>query len=220
VRGLVSPAEFIPLAEEIGLIDLLGEWVLRTACRAAAGWPEPRDGPPLRIAVNVSPLQLRDARGLLAGIQRALAEASLPAERLEIELTENALACDVAETLTAIRRMGCSLSLDDFGTGYSSLGRLRHHPFERIKIDRSFVADLGRGEGGSGRQTGEWMIRAIASLGLGLGMATVIEGIETAEQWALAKAAGCTEMQGYLVSRPVPAMEVQALIHRLEQEAR
>jgi len=215
VRGLVPPDAFIPLAEEIGLIDLLGDWVLRTACRTAAGWPRLADGSGPRIAVNVSPVQLRDGRGFLTAIQRALAESGLPPERLEIEITETALAGDVTDVLAGIRRLGVALALDDFGTGYSSLGRLRHHPFSRIKIDRSFVAGLDGGTDAADRHAGAWMIRAIASLGLGLGLDTVVEGIETEAQRALAAAAGCTEMQGYLVSRPLPEAEIPGFIQRL-----
>ncbi len=221
-RGMVPPSLFIPLAEEIGLIDLIGEWVLRTACRDALTWPVPRNGVPLRVAVNVSPLQLRDGGALLHAIERALNESGLPVERLEIELTETALAVDdFGATLAAIRNLGADLALDDFGAGYSSLSRLHRLPFTRLKIDRSFVADLAVGEGQTGdergQQAGEWMIRAIASLGLGLGRDTVIEGVETPHQREIARLAGCTEMQGYLVSRPVPAASVADLLKRLDQ---
>lgn len=214
-RGLVSPDRFIPLAEETGLINLLGEWVLRTACRDAAAWPVPRHGLPLRIAVNVSPLQLRDGKALLAAIRGALDESGLAVERLEIELTETALADDIGDTLTSIRTLGAELALDDFGTGYSSLSRLHRHPFTRLKIDRSFVADLGRNPDNDAERAGEWMVRAIASLGLGLGLDTIIEGIETPRQREIAHLAGCTEMQGYFVSHAVPASEVVDLIARL-----
>lgn len=220
-RGLVAPDRFIPLAEEIGLINILGEWVLRTACRDALTWPIPKSGIPLRVAVNVSPLQLRDGSALLNAIQRALAETSLPIARLEIELTETALVADIADTLAAIRNLGVDLALDDFGTGYSSLSRLHRHPFTRLKIDRSFIASLGA-EGGDerGQHAGEWMIRAIASLGLGLGLATVIEGVETPHQREIARLAGCTEMQGYLASRPVPAGAVADLVQGLDDPSR
>lgn len=215
-RGLVNPDRFIPLAEETGLINLLGEWVLRTACRDAAAWPVPRHGVPLRVAVNVSPLQLRDGKALLAAISRALDESGLPVERLEIELTETALADDIGDTLAAIRALGADLALDDFGTGYSSLSRLHRHPFTRLKIDRSFVADLGRDNDADTERAGEWMVRAIASLGLGLGLDTIIEGIETPRQREIARLAGCTEMQGYLVSHAVPAAGVATLLSRLD----
>ncbi len=216
-RGLVSPDQFVPLAEETGLIDILGEWVLRTACRDAAGWPLPKNGVPLRVAVNVSPLQLRDGAALLGAIRGALDESGLSVERLEIELTETALAGDVGETLLAIRALGAALALDDFGTGYSSLSRLYRHPFTRLKIDRSFVADLGRDNNDEAERAGEWMVRAIAALGLGLGLDTVIEGIETPHQREIARFAGCTEMQGYLVSPAVAGAEVADFILRLDR---
>ncbi|TPG46568.1 putative bifunctional diguanylate cyclase/phosphodiesterase [Sphingomonas glacialis] len=210
--GWISPAEFIPIAEEIGLIELVGEWVMRIACRDAAAWPVPLGGRPLRIAVNVSPLQLRDGPSLLAAIARAAMEAGLPLKRLELEITENALVCDVAETLLAIKQMGCELALDDFGTGYSSLGRLRNLPFDRIKIDRSFMLDLAEEAADEARSSAMWMVRAIASLGSGLGQETIAEGIETEGQAALARDAGCTEMQGFLVSRAIPNTEVADFI--------
>jgi diguanylate cyclase (GGDEF)-like protein len=214
-RGLVMPDRFIPLAEETGLIDLLGEWVLRTACREAAAWPVPDTGIPLRIAVNISPMQLREGRALLEMIENALRESDLPVDRLEFELTETALAGDIGDTLSDIRALGADLALDDFGTGYSSLSRLHCHPFNRLKIDRSFVTDLGLEEDCKAQQTSEWMVRAIASLGLGLGLETVIEGIETPHQRDVARLAGCTEMQGYLVSRPVRDTELADLVSRL-----
>jgi EAL domain-containing protein (putative c-di-GMP-specific phosphodiesterase class I) len=215
-RGIVPPLAFIPLAEEIGLIELLGDWVLRTACRDAQAWPVPANGRPLRVAVNLSPLQFRDPRALLSGIRLALAESELPVERLELELTENALAYDVADTLVAIRRMEIDLALDDFGTGYSSLGRLRGHAFNRLKIDRSFVMDLGEEGDANEQRAAEWMIRAIASLGLGLGLTTIVEGVETPWQLDIARRAGCTEMQGYLASRPVARDAVPDLIRCLD----
>jgi diguanylate cyclase (GGDEF)-like protein len=216
-RGLVGPDRFIPVAEEIGLIDLLGDWVLRTACRDAMTW---RVGPGQRlprVAVNVSPFQMRDGAGLIAGIRKALAESGLPPERLEIELTESAMAADIVGPLTEIRDLGVELSLDDFGTGYSSLGRLRTLPFTKLKIDRSFTTDLTGDSAGDDRASGEWMIRAIASLGAGLGLTTIIEGIETEAQADAARRAGCTEMQGYLVSAPVAAAAVNQLIDRIDQ---
>jgi EAL domain-containing protein (putative c-di-GMP-specific phosphodiesterase class I) len=210
--GWISPAEFIPIAEEIGLIELVGEWVMRIACRDAAEWPVPLGELPLRIAVNVSPLQLRDGPSLLAAIARAAQEAGLQLNRLELEITENALVCDVADTLRAIKQMGCELALDDFGTGYSSLGRLRNLPFDRIKIDRSFMLDLADEAADGARSSAMWMVRAIASLGSGLGQETIAEGIETEGQAALARDAGCTEMQGFLVSRAIPNTEVADFI--------
>ena len=213
-RGMISPAEFIPIAEEIGLIELIGEWVMRIACRDAAGWPALSERSALRIAVNVAPLQLRDGPTLIAAIRRAASEAGLPLTRLELEITENALVCDVAETLHAVKRLGCELALDDFGTGYSSLGRLRNLPFDRIKIDRSFMLDLEDGVTEDAQNSAMWMVRAIAALGAGLGMATIVEGIETERQAILAQDAGCTEMQGFLISRAIPNNGVAAFIER------
>ncbi len=213
-RGLVSPEEFIPLAEEIGLIGLLGDWVLRTACRTAAAWPALPDGAVPRVAVNVSPLQLIDGREMILGVRRALEDSGLPPDRLEIELTESALAADVADTLGALRRLGVGLALDDFGTGHSSLGRLRSFHFDRIKIDRSFVADLRPDLPEEAQRAAAWMVRAVASLGVGLGMETVVEGIETPEQRDIALQAGCTIMQGWLAGRPMPEAEVPAAITR------
>jgi diguanylate cyclase (GGDEF)-like protein len=217
-RGLVSPGEFIPLAESIGVIDVLGDWVLRTACRDAARWPSPAHSPPLTVAVNVSPLQFNDPIALIDGIRDALRQSGLEASRLEIELTEQALAINIGDTLGAIRRLGVNLALDDFGSGHSSLGRLRRYPFTRIKIDRSLVSDQFLGTDEAARRVGTAMIQAIALLGASLDMPTVVEGIETVEQRLMARSAGCTHMQGYLVSRPVPAADVSRLIENFERE--
>jgi EAL domain-containing protein (putative c-di-GMP-specific phosphodiesterase class I) len=218
VRGMVGPDLFIPLAEEIGLIGLLGDWVMRTACRTAAGWPVPRHGAPLRVAVNVSPLQLRERRALVASVADALARSGLPAGRLEIEITESALMGDAQETLRAIKALGTSLSLDDFGTGYSSLSQLAHYPFDRLKIDRSFVRELPTGADTDSPASvhAQWMIQAIASLGAGLGMSTIAEGVETDLQADLVRQAGVTDIQGYLVARPTPEPAIAALIARLD----
>jgi diguanylate cyclase (GGDEF)-like protein len=225
-RGLVGPDQFIPLAEEIGLIGLLGDWVMRTACRTAAAWPTPLHGPPLQVAVNVSPLQLRERRALVASIADALQTSGLEPGRLEVEITESALMGDALETLLAIKALGVGLSLDDFGTGYSSLSQLAHYPFDRLKIDRSFVRDLPDADkpvasadvrpGGRAGAHALWMIQAIASLGSGLGMATIAEGVETDRQAELVRRAGVTEMQGYLLSRPVPEAALASLIARLD----
>ena len=211
VRGWVSPADFIPLAEEIGFIVPLGEWVLRSACAAAAAWPGA-----LTVAVNVSALQLEDGARLQRAVAAALAAAGLPATRLEIEITESALAVNggqAAEVLHALRSTGVRVSMDDFGTGYSSLSQLRSFPFDKLKLDRSFVRDL------SGSAEAAAVVRAIASLGNSLGMTTTAEGVETPEQAGVVRANGYTDMQGYLVSRPVPAGAVAALIARLNTEA-
>lgn len=195
-RGTVSPADFIPLAEEIGLIVPIGEWVIRQACRDAATWPAP-----ITVAVNVSPAQFKGDR-LVEVIVSALASSGLPAERLEIEITEGVLLQENARTLRILHRLralGIRVSMDDFGTGYSSLSYLRSFPFDKIKIDRSFVADITR------KPDGDAVIRAIAGLGRSLGMTTVAEGVETEDQMRRIRAEGCTDVQGYLVSRPIPA---------------
>jgi diguanylate cyclase (GGDEF)-like protein len=206
-HGLVPPDRFIPLAEEMGLIVPIGEWVLRTACREAMSWPGE-----LTVAVNVSAKQLAD-RDRLPRIVRATLDATgLPARRLEVEITESALVRHEKEALHvlhALRAMGVRVSMDDFGTGYSSLSQLRSFPFDKLKIDRSFVRDL------SGSDEAIAVVRAIAALGASLGMTTTAEGVETAEQEAMIRADGCTDMQGYLVSRPVPAGDVARLIERL-----
>ncbi|HMK79155.1 MAG TPA: PAS-domain containing protein [Xanthobacteraceae bacterium] len=202
-RRAVLPAEFIPVAEETGLIVPLGEWVLRRACAEAAHWPDA-----IRVAVNLSPVQFRN-RGLVTMVTQALAAAGLPATRLEIEITEAALLQKDEMTvamLHQLRALGVRISMDDFGTGYSSLSYLRSFPFDKIKIDRSFIADIER-NGDS-----EAIIRAIAELGASLGIATTAEGIETQEQLELVRRAGCTEVQGYLLSTPCAAADVLDLI--------
>lgn len=218
VRGLIGPDQFIPLAEEIGLIGLLGDWVLRTACRVAADWPAPPAGPPYQVAVNISALQLRERRALVASIADALAQTGLAPQRLDIEITESALIGDALDTLQGIKALGVGLSLDDFGTGYSSLSQLAHYPFDRLKIDRCFVRDLPTGGDVDPRRTAQarWMLQAIASLGAGLGMSTVAEGVETAEQAELVRQAGVTLIQGYLIARPTPTADLPALIRRLQ----
>ena len=198
-RGAVPPAEFIPIAEETGLIVPLGEWVLRRACTEAAQWPGS-----IRVAVNLSPIQFK-GRGLVATVASALAAAGLAAHRLELEITEAALLQDdeaTIATLHQLRALGVRISMDDFGTGYSSLSYLRSFPFDKIKIDRSFIADLDRGRDSAA------IIRAVAGLGASLGIETTAEGVETAEQLDLVRRHGCTEVQGYFFSPPRPAAEV------------
>ncbi len=199
VRGTVSPLDFIPLAEEIGLIVPIGEWVMRQACRDAVTWPAP-----LSVAVNVSPAQFKSER-LVEMVMSALAASGLPATRLEVEITEGVLLQEserTLQTLHRLRELGVRVSMDDFGTGYSSLSYLRSFPFDKIKIDRSFVSDL------SSNRDGEAIIRAIAGLGKSLGMTTVAEGVETPDQLERIRAEGCTDVQGYLISRPISAAEV------------
>jgi diguanylate cyclase (GGDEF)-like protein len=208
-RGLVSPAEFIPVAEETGLIVPLGEWVLRRACAEAARWPHS-----IKVAVNLSPVQFR-SRGLVTMVTHALAAAGLPASRLELEITEAVLLQKdeaIVEMLHQLRTLGIRISMDDFGTGYSSLSYLRSFPFDKIKIDRSFISDLDRNPDSAA------IVRAIAELGATLGIETTAEGVETPEQLDLVRRAGCTEVQGYLISKPRQAAEIQDLIARLRRD--
>jgi len=203
-RGLVSPADFVPLAEEIGLIVPLGEWVLREACHQAARWP---DG--MSVAVNVSPHQFADTARLVGLVARSLASSGLPGRRLEIEITESVLLRHeqaVLEALHRLRAMDVRVAMDDFGTGYSSLSQLHSFPFDKIKIDRSFVKDRDDAAGQAA------VIRAITALGASLGMSTIAEGVETSEQLARIRAEGCTSVQGYLFSQPVPVDQVDRLI--------
>jgi len=217
--GVVGPQEFIPLAEEIGLIGLLGDWVLRTAVRAAVGWPAAPDGTLRNVAVNVSPIQLKERRALVGSIAAALADSGLAPSRLEIEITESALNGDALETLQAIKALGVTLALDDFGTGYSSLSQLAQYPFDRLKIDRSFVCDLHAAPTIPQCESNEradaharWMIQAIASLGTGLGLTTIAEGVETEAQAELVRQAGVTDIQGFLISKAMPSHDVAAWI--------
>ena len=202
-RGLVSPADFIPLAEETGLIMPLGLWVLRTACADAATWPGA-----MRVAVNLSPIQFRDLR-LAETVKAVLAASGLAANRLELEITEGVLLDDEARTLTTLRSLkqaGVSISMDDFGTGYSSLSYLRRFPFDKIKVDQSFIRQL------PGDAESAAIVRAILTLGACLGMSTTVEGVETAEQFAFTAAEGCDQVQGYHVSRPLPHDEFMSFI--------
>jgi predicted signal transduction protein with EAL and GGDEF domain len=202
VRGMVSPADFIPLAEEIGVILPLGEWVLRRATADASTWPQH-----VNVAVNVSPAQFKSSR-LVESVFEALTASGLPAERLDLEITESVLLQNSASTLAslhALRALGLRISLDDFGTGYSSLSYLRSFPFDKIKIDKSFVRDL------ASRPDSGVIVRAIIGLSHSLGMRTTAEGVESVEQVAELRAVGCCEVQGYYFSPPVPAQEAAAL---------
>ena len=190
----VSPAEFVPIAEDTGLISAIGQWVLNEACATAASWPKS-----VRIAVNLSPVQFRQ-RDLVTQVRRALANARLDPSRLELEITESLLLTDSDSTLKALhelRAMGVRISMDDFGTGYSSLSYLRSFPFDKIKIDRSFIRDL------ASRADSQAIIRAVIGLGQSLGMSTTVEGVETEEQLSLVRAQGVSEVQGFLFSPPI-----------------
>jgi diguanylate cyclase (GGDEF)-like protein len=205
-RGMISPADFIPIAEETGLIIPLGEWVLRAACATAANWPDL-----MNVAVNLSPVQFR-SRGLVAMVTSALAEAGLSPRRLELEVTETALLDDsetTIDTLHQLRALGVRVSLDDFGVGYSSLSYLRRFPFDRIKIDRSFVGTLGESPESVA------IVRTIASLGSVLGVETTAEGVETADQLEFVRQSGCTAVQGFYFGKPCPADEIGRVIEKL-----
>jgi diguanylate cyclase (GGDEF)-like protein len=198
-RGLIRPDDFIPMAEEIGLVIPLGEWILRKACSEAANWPKH-----LKLAVNLSPVQFRCGK-LVEIVSAALASTGLPAERLELEITESVLLQKDAENIAVLHeltKLGVSIVLDDFGTGYSSLSYLRMFPFHKIKIDKSFVAELPyRPDCGA-------IVCAMTTLGQSLDIVTTAEGVETWEQLKLLRAAGCTQAQGYLFSRPRPARDL------------
>jgi diguanylate cyclase (GGDEF)-like protein/PAS domain S-box-containing protein len=202
-RGMISPAEFIPVAEETGLINALGELMLRRACLDAALWPDA-----VRVAVNLSPLQFR-VGNLLSMVMDALKQSGLPATRLELEITETLLlekSSQVLATLHALRALGVRISMDDFGTGYSSLSYLRSFPFDKIKIDQSFVRDLGS------NRDAQAIVRSIISLGKGLGVTITAEGVETEAELSCLRAEGCHEGQGFLFSRARPNAEIVGLL--------
>jgi diguanylate cyclase (GGDEF)-like protein len=206
-RGLVLPDEFIPVTEEIGLIKPLGAWVLAKACADAMQWPER-----MSVAVNLSSVQFINGN-LLQDVRQALWASGLPPHRLELEVTETVLIQNSEATLALLnelKALGVSIALDDFGTGYSSLGYLRKFPFDRVKIDKSFVHDLRL----SGDATA--IVRSVTSLCRALGIATTAEGVETAQQFDGVQASGCTNVQGYLFSRPVPAAKIPALCEKLQ----
>ena len=203
--GMVSPAEFIPVAEATGLIDAIGEFVLREATKTATQWPNDAV-----VAVNLSPVQFKNQK-LLATVVSALAESGLPPRRLELEVTES-LFIDGSEhaygMLKNLRTLGIRTSLDDFGTGYSSLSYLRRFPFDKIKIDKSFIDDV------AARKESLAIIRAIVALAEALGMTTTAEGVESLDQVAKLREAGCTQIQGYVFSRPRPAVEIAGMFAR------
>jgi diguanylate cyclase (GGDEF)-like protein len=209
-KGFISPAQFIPLAEEIGLIVTLGEWVLRQACMEATKWPDD-----VKVAVNLSPVQFKYS-GLPRAVEDALAESGLPARRLELEITESVL-LERTETSLAIlhelRELGVAISMDDFGTGYSSLSYLRTFRFDKVKIDRAFVGDITNGFDSLK------IVRAINDLGRSFGMTTVAEGVETLEQLRCLEDEGCAQVQGYLISPPRPASEILSMIRKFEADA-
>jgi EAL domain-containing protein (putative c-di-GMP-specific phosphodiesterase class I) len=202
-RGMVSPAEFIPVAEDAGLINELGDWVLKTACAEAARWPDH-----IRLAVNVSPVQFKCAT-LALKITGALAASGLAPRRLELEITEAVLIRDDEAALAILhqlRAIGVRIALDDFGTGYSSLSYLKRFPFDKIKIDRSFVTDIAEAGGSS------TIVQAVVNIAAERNMTTTAEGVETEQQKQMLRALGCTEMQGYLFSAAKPGPEVRKLL--------
>jgi predicted signal transduction protein with EAL and GGDEF domain len=202
VHGLVSPGSFIPALESSGLIVRVGEWAIRQGCAEAARWPAP-----LTVAINVSPIQLASP-ALTTTVLSALASSGLAPHRLELEVTESCLMADADAALATLRQLraqGVRLSLDDFGTGYSSLSYLKKFPFTKIKIDQSFVREA---------EADDAILKAIVDIGRSLGMTTIAEGVETADQLKIVAKAGCAAIQGYLVSRPVEASAVSALLAR------
>ena len=210
-RGLLLPETFIPLSEEIGLINSIGAWVLKEACRVAMTWPDD-----IMVSVNLSPVQFKND-ALVLEVMAALGTSGLAARRLELEITETVLLQDTDETvntLTKLRELGVRIAMDDFGTGYSSLGYLRKFPFDRIKIDRSFIRDVAE------KPDSIAIVRAVAGLSSTLGMATTAEGVETKEQLAALKAEGCTEVQGFLFSEPKPARELSSVLQKLRASPR
>jgi predicted signal transduction protein with EAL and GGDEF domain len=202
-RGMVAPNDFITVAEEIGLIARIGEWVIRTACAEAAKWPDH-----ISVAVNVSALQFR-TQNLVQIVAHALAASGLPACRLEIEITESILLEHTEETLAILhqlRKLGVQIAMDDFGTGYSSLSYLQKFPFDKIKIDQSFINGLSQ------KDETTAIVRAVAGIAGSLHMSTTAEGVETVLQRDIVSALGCTEMQGYLFSAARPAQEISEFL--------
>jgi len=202
-RGLIPPDSFIPIAEETGLIDEVGEWVLHEACAEAMHWPEA-----VKVAVNLSPVQFKSAK-LVDTVCKALAATGLPAHRLELEITESVMLQDSDKTLGIIQQLhnlDIGISMDDFGTGYSSLSYLQKFSFDKIKIDRCFLANASDGGGLA-------VIRAISGLGRALRVVVMAEGVETWEQVELVRAEGCTEVQGYFFSPPVAARDIRRMLY-------
>ena len=210
LRGMISPMSFIPLAEETGLILQLGDWVLRQACTDATRWPEE-----VCVAVNLSPVQFKNPN-LVSQVKAALDRSSLAPHRLELEITESVLLQNSEATLAVLhelRAFGVRISLDDFGTGYSSLSYLRSFPFDKIKIDRSFVTELAT------RDDSMAIVRAVTGLGKSLGIVTTAEGVETEAQFELLRREGCTQVQGYLFSQPRPVAEVEAMLAKAPERS-
>jgi EAL domain-containing protein (putative c-di-GMP-specific phosphodiesterase class I) len=209
--GIIGPDEFIPIAEESGLIIPIGEWVIRQVCADAARWPSH-----VRVALNLSPVQFRSPL-LTMTIVNALAMSGVPATRLELEITEDVLLKDNSEnlaTLGHLRSLGIRIVMDDFGKGYSSLNYLRRFPFDKVKIDRSFINDIT-----SGNDESRAIVEAVVGLATALKLPTTAEGIETQEQLDFVRAAGCAEYQGYLFSKPKPAKDIARLFRSRGKQA-
>jgi len=207
-RGLVPPLEFIAIAEKTGLINSIGEWVLRTACAEAVAWPGG-----CSVAVNVSPVQFKSA-DFIGIVVDALQTSGLPASRLELEITELVLMQDSELTLALLHRLkklGIRIAMDDFGTGYSSLGYLRSFPFDKIKIDQSFIRDL------SNNKDSLAILCSVVGLGRTLGIVTTAEGVEAQNQLDVLRAEGCTEAQGFLFSHPRSAAETRTMLSSLDR---
>ena len=209
-RGAIGPAVFIPVAEQMGLMDSLGAFVLRRALKEAKRWPD------LYVAVNLSPLQVRD-HAIVDLVRSALAESGVPPERLMLEITEGVLIDNPEEMVRRIEdlhALGVRIALDDFGSGYSNLGYLQRFPLDKLKIDRSFVIALGNSANGG------VIIQAIVALGRALGLSVLVEGVETEQQRVLLRLAGCDEMQGFLFARPAPAKTIDRLLEQAKRSAR
>ncbi len=205
LRGRIAPAEFVSLAEANGLIVPMGKWVLRTACAEAVRWDRP-----VTVAVNVSPAQFAEA-SIVGDVASVLAQTGLPPNRLELEITETALMVDTRNALRLLRdlkALGVGIAMDDFGTGHSSLGNLRKFPFDKIKIDRSFISD-GDDEPGA-----EAIVQTIVAMGNSLGLTITAEGVETPRQLAMLRSLGCTYVQGYLLARPCPGEQLRLAENR------
>jgi len=205
IRGLIPPGTFVPIAEESGLIVDMGEWILRAACREAASWPKP-----LQVAVNLSPIQFRHG-DLPSLVHAILLETGLAPHRLELEVTEGVLINDFTRAVAILRRLkmlGVSIAMDDFGTGYSSLSYLQSFPFDKIKIDRTFISNL------TDNHYSATIVRAVIGLGRGLNLPVMAEGVESAEQLAFLARESCDEVQGFLIGRPAPIEEYAAMVGR------
>jgi EAL domain-containing protein (putative c-di-GMP-specific phosphodiesterase class I) len=208
-RGAIAPAAFIPVAEQMGLMDALGAFVLRRALAEAKRWPD------LYIAVNLSPLQVRDA-SIVDLVRSALAESAVPPSRLVLEITEGVLIDNPEEVIKRIEdlhALGVRIALDDFGSGYSNLGYLQRFPLDKLKIDKSFVDAIGQSANGG------VIVQAIVALARALGLAVTVEGVETEEQRVLLRLAGCDEMQGFLFARPAPARTIDRLLAQVRADA-